>query len=130
MKKNSGFSLLEVLVAFAVLAISLGVVMRVFSASVRGALISEQYSRAMIVAESRLAAAIGKEELDEGVASGETEDGYRWQVEIEPYVLEEGVDDLRLRVKPYEVVASVSWTDGKAEREFALTTLRLGADQP
>lgn len=130
MKKNSGFSLLEVLVAFAVLAISLGVVMRVFSGSVRGALISEQYSRAMIVAESRLAAAIGKEELDEGSDSGETEDGFRWDVEIEPYVLEEGVEDLRVRVKPYQVTATVSWSDGKAERDFSLTTLRLGADQP
>uniref|UniRef100_UPI0035939C60 type IV pilus modification PilV family protein n=1 Tax=Thiocapsa sp. TaxID=2024551 RepID=UPI0035939C60 len=50
---QSGFSLLEVLVAFAILAVSLGVLMQIFSQATRTTLLSSQYSRAASLAESK-----------------------------------------------------------------------------
>ena len=50
--RQSGFSLLEVLVAFAILSMSLGVLYQAFSNSLRNVGASGDYSRAMIIAVS------------------------------------------------------------------------------
>ena len=50
--RQSGFSLLEVLVAFAILSMSLGVLYQAFSNSLRNVGASGDYSRAMIIGEA------------------------------------------------------------------------------
>ncbi|MET0055656.1 MAG: type II secretion system protein, partial [Candidatus Thiodiazotropha sp. 6PLUC10] len=50
--RQKGFSLLEVLVAFTLLALTLGVMMKTLSSNSRGLVIASQHSQAATLAES------------------------------------------------------------------------------
>lgn len=129
--RQQGFSLLEVLVAFSILTLLLGVVLHIFSNGVRMAELSGEYSRAMQMAQSLLATAGVEEKLEEGESRGMTADRYRWRVGVTPYLPEiEEVDFDLLPVVPYRVDVSVGWEEGGAERSVNLTTLRLEGRAP
>ncbi len=81
-KRQSGFSLLEVLVAFVILALSLGVIMRLFSTSLNNIGRAERMTHATIVAESALAKLGVESVLSEGEHTGEDPQGYRWQISV------------------------------------------------
>ena len=126
--RRRGFTLLEVLVAFAVLAVALGVAFEIFSTGLRGARSSDALTRAVLIAESRLALVGTEIELKLGETRGETDDGVRWRVDIRERTPPEG-DDERV-VTPSlpvlrEVVVTVSWDDAAGERTFELRTARL-----
>ena len=132
-RRQRGFSLLEVMVAFAILAISLGVLMQIFSRASRATHVAAQYSRAASLAESRLEAVGSAIPLEEGTVSGEPENGYAWEVAIVPVDAAEltgsaGGDALGFQspVQPYRVVATTIWEDGGKARRLTLSTLRLG----
>lgn len=80
-----GFSLLEVLVAFAILAIALGVIMRIFSMGLRNVTVGEDYTRAILLAQSKLASLGVEEPLQTGEQTGAFDEGYRWRVTVQPY---------------------------------------------
>lgn len=128
-KRQAGFSLLEVLVAFAILAVSLGVLMQIFSRATQTTMTAAQYSRAVSLAEARLAAVGSAFPLEAGVASGDPEDGFAWELSIIPTQLtaeEPGLLADEPQVTPYRVTALVVWQDGARTRRLTLSTLRLG----
>ena len=126
--RQKGFSLLEVLVAFTVLALSLGVLFQLFSTAVRGVLQSEHYTRALIIAESRLALLGREEPLEQGQKEGIEADIYRWRAEVTPYVDGEATSEL-MRVEPYQVSVHVGWDEAEASYPVELTTLRFNFKQ-
>ena len=112
--------------AFTVLAISLGVLFEIFSTGMRASRSAEEYTRATLLAESKLATIGIEQELEEGESSGEYGDGYAWHVGVRPYRLDgEEAEGLAPPIEAYEVVVTVSWGRGSGERSVALTTLRL-----
>lgn len=121
--RQSGFSLLEVLVAFAILSMSLGILYQAFSNSLRNVGTSGDYSRAMIIAEARLAEAMADVPINEGSDQGEVEGRYQWKVMVQRYEYEG--EEIVSRFTPYQVEVVVSWQDGKHTREYQLSTLRL-----
>lgn len=123
----SGFSLLEVLVAFIVLALVLGVLMRLFSGALGNLGEAGRFSRAVAVAESRLAAAGVETPLAEGEQSGTVEPDLRWKLAVSR--VEEvapGSPEVVLAVALYRVDVTVDWGEPPARRQIALTSLRLG----
>ena len=133
-KQESGFSLLEVLVAFAILAVSLGVLMQIFSRATLTTLVAAQYSRAASLAEARLATVGSAIPLREGATSGEPEDGFAWELGIVQTQLTAEAPGASLTapeppVTPYRVTVSVLWRDGIRVRRLSLSTLRLGERQ-
>lgn len=112
------------LVAFTVLALTLGVLFQLFSTAVRGVIQSEHYSRALIIAESRLALLGREEPLEQGEKEGVEADIYRWRTEVTPYV-EEDTDTEPQRIKPYRVSIQVGWDEAEARYPVELTTLRI-----
>lgn len=116
-----GFSLMEVLVAFAVLAIVMGAVLQVFSGGLRNLKVGGDISAAATWAESHLAR-LGRDlEVVPGVQSGEA-DGLRWEERIEPYA---AIDASALEGGAlYEVTLSVYWGAFDRPRSFQLSTLR------
>ena len=122
-----GFSLLEVLVAFAILAISLGVLLQIFQRALTTTAISGDYSRIVALAEARLAAVGADIPLEEGVHTGEPEDGMDWIVSIEPYTPEGWLgEDPAQSVQPFVVTAVASLPTLAGARQVTLRSLRLG----
>lgn len=122
-QRQSGFSLLEVLVAFSILALSLGVLMQTFSSAIRNARVSAAYSQAADLAESVLARVGIDLPLDQGGQS-DTEQGFRWTLEIAPYTIADLAAPAQ-GIAAYQVTAQVSWSDPTGTHSLALHTLRL-----
>jgi len=120
-----GFSLLEVLVAFAILAVSLGVLLGIFSRATSATLASAQYTQAATLAESLLTLAGHEIVLEEGTVSGETESGFSWELTLFELDLSDEFPTATLSVSAYRVNASVLWFDAGRPRRLMLSTLKL-----
>jgi prepilin-type N-terminal cleavage/methylation domain-containing protein len=83
---QKGFTLLEVLVAFTLLAVSMGVLMQIFSKGVTGADVADRYAKAAMLAESKLATVGVEEALQEGETTGSFNDDFAWRLSVRPYV--------------------------------------------
>ncbi len=114
-----GFSLLELLVAFAIMAISLGMLYQATGSSVRTVGEAERFQRAATLAESLLTLrdSVSAEGWNE---SGESA-GYAWRVSSSPFG--SSVTDPKVPVL-HEVGVQVSWQDGDRVRMIEVTTLR------
>lgn len=120
-----GFSLLEVLVAFVMLSLALSVLMRIFSGGTHNAALASDYSRAVLLAETRLAVAGIETPLQEGISAGSADEKFRWQtsVHMQPAIAE--TPSILSPVGLFEVEAKVMWNDGSKERIVALNTMRV-----
>lgn len=82
-----GYSLLEVIVAFALLALALTLLLGSLSGASRQVREADQRTRAVLHAQSLLALTGVDAPLQEGRQQGEWEDGrYAWSLQVAPYV--------------------------------------------
>jgi len=130
--KQRGFSLLEVLVAFTILALSLGVLMQIFSGSLRNADISRDQAQAVVLAQSLLASAGVETPLPNGQGAGTLDNRFHWTLVATPMQLEALAGETsaltpQSSLELWEVSARVTWGGGNdaPERDFTLTTLRV-----
>ena len=132
-RSRSGFSLIEVLVAFVILALVATALFSLFSSSLTNAAAAEEWSRALQVAESRLASAAAAQPLKETTDRGADLDGrVKWETAVAPYVgadvdpdLEKASESLATRM--YRVTCEVRYVGGDGrERTLSLATTRVG----
>lgn len=124
-----GYTLIEVLVAFAVLALALTVLLGTLSGATRQVRWSDDSGRAALHAQSLLAQAGVGEVLEAGRRGGELDAGrYRWQLEVEPWA------DPQLAASPLSDPAGVQmmalrltleWGDGGPRERLQVESLRL-----
>jgi general secretion pathway protein I len=124
-RQQRGFTLIEVLVAFMILAISLSVIFRIFSGGMRNVGLSEDYARAVLVAEAQLTGAGVSEPLLDGVTAGEWDARFRWERVIEPYRPWEQDKALAAPLLAYRVTVSVDWDHAGQMRQITLSSVRL-----
>ena len=134
--QSRGFSLLEILVAFTLLALAMGILMQVFSRGVNGAGLADKYAKATMMAESKLATVGIENMVQEGDTNGRFNDDFQWRLLITPYVdpapkeaTANPVDiESLMAVRLYAVSLTVSFTsDDQRERQVMLNTLLIGA---
>ena len=83
MSRQRGFTLIEVVVAFVLLALVMSTAFEIFSAGLSRASQLEERARALVIAQSRMAVVGVEETLKEGEWSGESEDRkYQWAVSV------------------------------------------------
>ncbi|MGD8999178.1 MAG: prepilin-type N-terminal cleavage/methylation domain-containing protein [Granulosicoccaceae bacterium] len=123
--RNRGFSLLEVLVAFSILTLALGVLFSLFSTGLRNTSVAREHSHAIALAESRLAEIGAVEPLETGEWEGDFDDQYRWRIQVTDYPWNNEPAATLPPVVPYQVTVEVTWASLYRERSVALTTLRL-----
>ena len=125
--KQQGFSLLEILIAFSILALSLGILLKIFSAGVNTAVVAEDYTAAVQIAESLMAKTGVETPLQASQASGLENEKYHWLVEVSPFEFNpENVDPTAITAVLFKVKVIVSWGDDNAnDRQIELTTLKL-----
>lgn len=114
--RHSGFSLLEMVVAVAILGLSVGMLYQSAGGSVRSVSTSEDYAYAVTMARSLLAQYSSVPPA--GVStSAETHDGYRWQVRTEAIANPNGEPVL------YAIEATISWGNRFSPREYVLSSI-------
>lgn len=133
MNKQRGFSLLEILIAFSILALSLGILLKIFSSGINMAGVAEEYTSAVQIAETLMAQTGVETALQPGQSSGLLNDKYNWQVVVSPYQFSgmlETSDMNSQTAELFKVKVIVNWSDGNSGndgRQLELTTLRLAA---
>jgi len=123
--RQAGFTLIEVLVAFAILAVALGALLPQVSQTLKSVDRLERRERAALIAEGRLDALGAEIPVRPGEFEGQTDDGYTWRAVIccaPPMNAAPNPMPLHL----YRVALSVGWTEAGRPAEIAVQTERLG----
>lgn len=132
--RQRGYSLIEIVAAFVVLALGMSIAMQ----SVTGALLQARnaadQTEAALLAQSLLdAAGVGKR-LEPGEESGEYDERFEWTLRVEPYELEEfaALDGLSpVAVELMRLELEVRWAEGRRSARFAtLRALTPGPQLP
>ncbi len=121
---RAGFTLLEVLIAFAVLSMTLIAAYQLLGTGLRGSERAERVNFALLAAESKLAEIGGSVPLRAGRSGGALGGGYRWRAEVRRRREPSAAPESALPVATYEVSVTVSWGAAGA---VTLDTLRLAA---
>lgn len=124
---NKGFSLLEVIVALAIMAIGYMTVFNLFSVSIKSVGMSDQYQRAVGLANSKLSE-IEMMNYETTALSGtfENEENYQWSLSIEPY--DSPLNDPEENLNLSKVTLKVFWEDNKKPGNVELATLKLNGE--
>ena len=131
-RRERGFSLLEVLAAFVILALVATSLLELFGGALRNLAAADDWNRAVLVAESRLAEAASARPLREGTERGDADDGrIKWETRVSAFE-PPGVGDELARVSAsmatrlYRLEVDVTFPGvAGTERKFSLATVRL-----
>jgi type II secretion system protein I len=119
---KKGFTLLEILVSLAIMAIAITLVMQLFSANLRAVAKAGDMTLASVRGDSRIREILAEPSLTETAWSETTEDGYRMDVAISE-VMKEKTDNLPVRLM--EVALTVHWMEGIREKSLSLKTMKM-----
>jgi general secretion pathway protein I len=127
-RADSGFTLIEVIVALAIAALGLGALMAATGTGLRNAALADQYIEATRRAQSHLAAIGTLTPLRPGIQSGDDGAGYSWQVRISSPVLhaQTAQPDMQKPLGLYTVDVVLTWRSGVSNRSVSLQSQRLG----
>jgi general secretion pathway protein I len=131
---EAGFMLLEVVVAFVIAALALGVLYQAAMTGLRATEVASRYEQALSRARSRLVIAGHGSPLVPGDWRGDDGGGFAWRLRAVPIgatsVVPFGIPGLRpqsdFQVTLYAVSVWISWRDGGRERAVRLDTEQIG----
>ena len=124
--RRQGFTLIEVVIALAILGMGLTVIIELFSGGLRLGRASAEYTRAVNYARMKMEEIAMKPNIQEGTEEGEFDPIYSWQVGIKKMdLLSLGKDrTLTPPVELFQVKVNVLWKSGSKERSAIFETYR------
>ena len=126
---QQGFTLLEVLVAVMILAISVTAILSQFSVGMEAGSRSRDITEAVLHAKEKLEELKAFADTDQGGGSGAFDDGYTWQAQVSLEELpakesESGENENLLSFELLKLTFVVGWNTGGQERHMELSTLK------
>ena len=120
--KDKGFTLLEIIVALAIMATAVTVLIQLFGATLRLASESKDYNEAICFAGNILENTLNEDKLDSNYEKkGSIDEKHKWEVKAYNYLLPELSQKIENPMKIVQVVATV-WWEGKT---IELSSLKL-----
>jgi prepilin-type N-terminal cleavage/methylation domain-containing protein len=126
-RAERGFTLIEIVVAIAILGIGVVVIIELFGGGLRLERTSEEYTKAVGYARMKMEEISFVPSLEEGIQEGEFDRDYRWQVEVRKVDLipSRGIEtSYRPPVELYYVRIEVLWKSGFKERKTWVESYR------
>jgi general secretion pathway protein I len=132
MRREAGFTLLEVLVAFIIAGLALGVMFDAVLGGLRATETASHYQEALSLARSHIAS-VATADLAGRDAQGDDGRGFHWRMRIAPagtVTLPRTADTdpqgAQAQATLYAISVTVSWKGDTGERKVTLDTARLG----
>jgi general secretion pathway protein I len=124
--KSKGFTLLEVLVAIAILGVGLTIVIELFSGGLRLGRASEEYTKAVNYARMKMEETAIKTTMKEGSEEGEFDNTFRWQVVVKKVDLlpMENKPDFKPPANFFQIQVDIFWKSGSKERSTRIESYR------
>lgn len=134
--RQHGFTLIEIVAAFSILALGLGLSMGIATGAIGQARRAATFTEAALNARSLLDTAGVGERLEEGSTQGEFGERYAWTLDVMPWEPEpvDGMPVPALQavspVELYQLTLVVRWEENQRERQARFTTLRALTPAP
>lgn len=134
MKRQAGFTLLEVIIALIIAGMAAAALLAAVGTGLHATQTATKYDQAMVRAKSRLAAAVHGTRLVPADRRGDDGGGYWWRVRVAPVasasVRPVGLVGPRaassIPVVLYGVSVWIGWNDGGTDRQVRLDTEQVG----
>ena len=126
-QRSQGFTLIEVIASFTILAMTFMVVLEILSNSSRNTIKSSEQTKLALLAQSKMDEVGIIIPIEEGSESGEFDDDISWQIDIFPYEAAYEGDTVMdfAPVELFKVQLVIGWVDGVGKnREAVFTTLK------
>jgi len=126
---SRGFTLLEVMLAFVVFALSFAVVLEIMAASMRNVRRASDDTQVALLAQSIIELVGTEIPLEEGEFSGLSLDRYQWRLGIHLHASsDEDERTLELAemsgIELYRVELDIDWSAGRRQRDVHFSTIR------
>jgi len=121
-----GFTLIEVVVAMAILAIGLTVIIELFSGGLRLGRTSVEYTKAVNYARMKMEEFSLKQTIEEGSEEGTFDDTYRWQIDVKKVDVlpTENSPEFKPPAELFQVKVNILWKSGARERSTHVESFR------
>lgn len=119
---KQGFTLFEILVALAVMGIAFVSIFQLFAADIRAVNASDDYSIAVMMAESKMREILDDDELSERTWTEISDDGYRFEAAVSGSAPDRTET---LPVQVLEITLQTTWSSNSGEKSFSLKTMKV-----
>jgi general secretion pathway protein I len=128
-QSSRGFTLLEVMLAFVVFALSFATVLEIMAGSMRSVRRASDDTQVALLAQSIMDLVGTEIPIEEGQFNGTGMDRYQWRLDI--YLYEATDEDIRTQelaemsgIELYRVDLDINWETGRRERDLHFSTIR------
>ena len=126
---SRGFTLLEVMLAFVVFALSFATVLEIMAGSMRSVRRASDDTQVALFAQSIMDLVGTEIPIEEGQFNGTGMDRYEWRLDI--YLYDVSDEDMRAQelaemsgIELYRVDLDINWEAGRRQRDLHFSTMR------
>ncbi len=110
-----------------VMAVSLTVIMGLFSGALRSKARANESNRAVELARTKMEEVLLKDFMETGSDEGGFGNGYLWEVEIFDTSPDDSKENLKIlnNLVLYTIAIQIKWKTGEQEKKYSVTTVQI-----